>query len=248
MRAFLDSKPYAVAIKENPNGGHPIWYLSELKSPPDTLAAIGADVVQNLRSALDTMAYQIVLSERDGAKPDWKVYFPFSKSASDYKGTRGGCIKGVRQEIVDAFDATEPYKGGKGHALWQLQQISNPDKHELPLSVGSYAAGVDVSAELEHGMREALSALPNLAAKFEKFPFPFPQIFLQEVGELSPLQVGYELYIGPAEPEMIEKRQFAFDITIDAPEIIDAEPALKTLKDMTDLVSDIVGELSGFLK
>jgi hypothetical protein len=248
VRAFFDTKPYTVAVKENPNGGYPIYYLAGLKPPPHTLAATGADAVQNLRSALDTIAYQLVLAAHYGIMPDpkWKIYFPFSKSASDYKATRRGQIKGVRQEIVDAIDANEPYKCGKGHALWQLQQLSNPDKHELPLSIGSYSRGVGIAPDFEHSFRQAAKDLPNLAAAFEGMSFP--QIFLKPANPLLSLKVGDELFIGPAEPEMVEKRQFTFDIAIDAPGVVEPEPAVVTLKNIANFVGDIVGELTRFLR
>jgi hypothetical protein len=62
------------------------------------------------------------------------------------------------------------------------------------------------------------------------------------------LKVGDELYIGPAEPEMIEKRQFTFDIAINAPGVVEPEPALKTLQDIANLVGGIVETLAPFLE
>jgi hypothetical protein len=238
LSAFLKTSPYGIAIKENPNGGYPIYYVSKVNPTPDTLAATAADVVQNLRSALDTLAYQLVLGANGGTKPKGKVYFPISKTPTDYKGTRRGNVKGVRQEVVDAIDATEPYKGGKGHALWQLQQLSNADKHELLIEAGvAVSMGVDIGIDFEHMIRKT-PGFENIA---------IPPIFIREVGDLRPMKVGDELYIGPAEPEVAQKRRFAFNVSIYAPGIVDNEPAVKTLKRMSDVVGSIVTDVGRFL-
>jgi hypothetical protein len=112
LAAFVDTKPYAISVKEDARSEKRIHYVSKADPVPDALAAVAADAIQNLRAVLDQIAYQLVLAERRGTPPDWKVYFPITGSAASYKATRGGFIKCVRQEIIDAIDATEAYKGG----------------------------------------------------------------------------------------------------------------------------------------
>ena len=128
LRTFNDTNPYAVSIKEDVRIGKRFYYVSKINSLPDSIATIAADVIQNLRSPLDHIAYQLVLDGRGGLKPDWDVYYPICRSAVDYPAKRGGRIKGVGQAVIDAIDATEPYKGGNGHVLWQLNELNNPNK------------------------------------------------------------------------------------------------------------------------
>ena len=146
LKAFHDTKPYAVGMNEDAQAGKRIYYVTKVDPIPDNIATIAADVLQNLRSPLDQIAYQFVLAARGGAEPNWPVYYPISGSAADYPALRNGNIKGVRQEVIDAIDATEPYKGGKGHVLWQLNGLNKTDKHRLIVAAGSFSAGVEITA------------------------------------------------------------------------------------------------------
>src|SRR2546422_11334479 len=57
--AFKDTNPYTVAIKEDAQRRQRIYYIAKADPLPHTLATIAADVVQNLRSPLDQIAYQL---------------------------------------------------------------------------------------------------------------------------------------------------------------------------------------------
>ena len=113
LSAFKATDPYQFAMKEDAQRGKRIFYVSKADPVPDSLTAIAADVIQNLRSPLDHIAYQLVLSARGGRKPDWKVYYPIAGSAAYYASTRKGTIKGVRQEVIDAIDSTSRTRAGK---------------------------------------------------------------------------------------------------------------------------------------
>jgi hypothetical protein len=158
LTAFHDTKPYAVAIKEDTQTGKRIYYVAKSDPIPDGIATIAADVIQNLRSPLDQIAYQLVLDARGGVEPNWHVYYPICSNAKDYPALRQNFIRGVRKEVTDAIDAAEPYKGGKGHASWQLNELNKPDKHKLLVSAGAFSAGVEImppKAFMESAMKMA---------------------------------------------------------------------------------------------
>jgi hypothetical protein len=235
LGAFYDTSPYEVAMKEDARTGKRIYYVKKADPVPDSLTAIAADLIQNLRSPLDHIAYQLVLDARSSAEPDWKVYYPIARSAADYQATRRGAIKGVGKEVIDAIDATEPYKGGKGHALWQLNEINKPDKHRLLIGAGA-AYGIDLIAGAS-----AIFSDEN----FTRFDDP---LFVFPVGaSLRVLNPGNHLYIEPIDSPMAKNRRFAFYIALDAPGVVKVEWALKTLQDMAELVDDIVFTLGRFL-
>ena len=236
LRAFYDTKPYTVAIKEDSQSGKRFYYVAKVDPVPDHLTAIAADVIQNLRSPLDQIAYQLVLDARGGTKPEWLVYYPISATASDYPATFKSKIKGVRQEVIDAIDATEPYKGGKGHALWQLNELNKPDKHELLIGAGSFSSGIEVTEF--NAMLKTFPGAENLK---------IPPTFWNPADKQLPLKVGNELYGEPLDREVAENRRFTFDISFNQPGVIECEPALKTLQDMTNLVDAIVAGLGKFL-
>jgi hypothetical protein len=240
-RAFTETNPYAISMKEDQKAGQRIFYIEKADCVPDSLTAIAADVIQNLRSPLDHIAYQLVLHFRGGTEPDWTVYYPISGSAAHYPSTRGGKIKSVPQDVIDAIDATQPYRGGKGHALWQLNELNKPDKHESLLSVGAFYHGVDfmpiIQDSIENGapdfVRDGLNSLESVV-------FPV-------ANKLMPLNVGDQLWAEPLDMKMKNQRRFTFDIAIHAPGVIVCKPALKTFQDMANLVDDIITTLGKLL-
>jgi hypothetical protein len=244
MKVFADTNPYGVSVKEDGARGKRIYYVSRLDQVPDPLTAIAADVIQNLRSPLDHIAHQLVRDGLGGAEPEWTVYYPISGSAAHYPATRGGKIKRVRQQVIDAIDATEPYKGGKGHALWQLNELNKPDKHELLIGAATFTTGVDISVDFNQMFK-------NMAGDFSGWPYDprevkVAPVFLKET-RTAPLHLGDELYIEPIDKEVAQDRRFSFEVSLNAPGVVAPEPAIKTLQDMANLVDDIVTTLGKFL-
>jgi hypothetical protein len=237
LSAFRNSNAYEVRIKEDASIGKRIYYVHRIEDVPTDVTNIAADVIQNLRSPLDQIAHQLVLDATSGAQPEGKVYYPIAGSATYYKSTRGGIAKYVRHEVIDAIDATEPYKGGKGERLWQLNALNNPDKHHLPLTAGIRTAGVDVSGDF-------LSMLRKMPG-FESVTFP--SLFIHPADQRLGTKVGDELYIEPLEKEVVPDRKFSLEITFDEPGIIESEPILKFLQDTTNLVDDVITTLGKLL-
>ncbi|MFT3972648.1 MAG: hypothetical protein QM699_04130 [Amaricoccus sp.] len=234
--AFFESYPCKIGVKADHQAGRRVYYLASLEAVPFTLAAIGSDVVQNLCSALDQIAYQTVVRQH-GSRPDWKVYFPISGSAEKYESTRKGVIKEVPKAVIDAIDAAEPYRGGKGHGFWVLKKLRNPDQHELMIAVDPYIGHVDVAFEIRAAMKAG------------GFPFEIPSFSLPLVpADRKPLKVGDALYDRPLGDEVQEQPQFGFDISLYEPGVIEGEPAIKTFNEASDLVRGMIQTLSPFLR
>jgi hypothetical protein len=124
-RAFLDTNPYAVDTKRNPQTRQLIYYMARVDPAPIALATVAGDIFQNLRSALDHLAYQLFLIGTNGSGPKGnRVYFPIARDATAYRREAPQKIKGLRKEAIDAIDAIEPYGGGKGNELWILQALN----------------------------------------------------------------------------------------------------------------------------
>jgi hypothetical protein len=95
--------------------------------PFDCLAAAG-DVINNLRSALDHLVYQLVLAhdpevdsgilERSG--------FPICENQQSYKKAKRK-LKGIHPLAVEAIDKLKPYKDGNPQ-LWLLDELNNINK------------------------------------------------------------------------------------------------------------------------
>ena len=76
IRAFLDGQPYTISTKNDLQTRKLIYYVADVRSVPLSIAAITGDVIQNLRSALDHLAYELVVVGTGSAGPHTRVYFP----------------------------------------------------------------------------------------------------------------------------------------------------------------------------
>lgn len=135
---YRDSYTHVAAAEENPKFAQGQPQLRKLPIIHFDMLAIAGDVLQNLRSSLDHLIYQLALV----ANPDTDervlqtVSFPIGKSLQRYESLRGRKIKGVIEpRAVEFIDRLKPYKGGND-ALWRLHEANNIDKHRRLISIG----------------------------------------------------------------------------------------------------------------
>jgi len=228
-RRFYATNPCRVRGDDDSKRGQRVWTVDWIAEVPDDLALATADALQNLRSPLDYIATRIE-TKACGAEPKHRVYFPIGRSAAHYQTVRGTYIKCAGQAAIDAFDATEPYRGGKGHALWQLNELNKPDKHELPLTVAAGYSAFDLAPMMRDTMREHL---PDIGQ-------PDFSLYIRPADRRCPLQVGDVLLREPLDPKVQEDRKFLLDVSFHEPGVIECEPVLPTLKNLANLVDGIV--------
>jgi hypothetical protein len=243
-RSFLDSKPYVIGTKRNAETRNLVYYLVSVRGTPPTLAAVTGDVLQNLRSALDHLAYQLVLIGSGQPGPFFHVYFPIADSAAKYEAIKGGLVKGMRPEAVKAIDAVKPYPGGND-TVWRLHKLNNVDKHRLLITVGSAFRSMDIggfmhrqlqrSLPADHPLRQSIADAKPLAA------------FFRGGDRMFPLKADDELFIDQPNAQVDEKLQFAFDLAFGEPQVVEGEPLLETLKQMADVVGELIAAFKPLL-
>lgn len=113
-------------------GGPPVTKVGEV---PVDVISIAGDVVHNLRSALDHLAYQLAVTGTPGKEPSRRVEFPIAKDATTYEAEKARKLEGIRPDTVKVIDALKPYKGGND-AIWRIHELDNIDKHRAHFSVG----------------------------------------------------------------------------------------------------------------
>ena len=231
INAFLKTNPYKVAAKCDSQSREPV---------PVHIALIAGDAIQNLMSALDHLAYQLVLADTNDnpPNPNW-IYFPIADDAAKYEAKKGGKIEGARKETLDAIDAIKPYKGGND-LLWSLYRLNNIEKHRLLLTVGSRAAGVNLGQIMSSHLKGVFPT--DAVAAFESM-----NVFLNPADKGFPLKAGFELFIDAPDAELNPNLQFRFDVALSEPGIIEAQSLLETLHKMTNLVEGIVAALASRL-
>jgi hypothetical protein len=236
LGAFFDSRPYSAEFKDDLNAGQRIYYISTLQDVPAEIICIVADVLQNLRSALDHLAYQLVLAAH--GTPDTNTAFPVFDDPAKYKAESTRKVKGMRQQAVDAIEAVKPYKGGND-LLWRLHRLNNIDKHRLLLAVASHQVAHTMTPS-ERKMAEDLYArvgkpLPNM----------MPLISI-DAAKFAPLKAGDELLRIPI-AELEPYTHFHLDVAFNEPEIVEGELVLQTLRNMANMVDSLVTSFVQFL-
>ena len=136
IQSFFATRPYGIGAKRNPQTGQLIYYITNAKNVPDKVALISGDIIQNLRSALDYLVYELFILETGVKTSGRHIYFPIEKDAKTYEKEKYRKTAGISQKSIKLIDAIKPYKGGND-SLWRIHELNNIDKHRLLITVGS---------------------------------------------------------------------------------------------------------------
>jgi len=229
ISTFFGTHPYQVSTKRD-STRRLIYYLSGVQPTPTSFAIITGDAIQNLRSALDHLAYQLFLVGTNGSTDGHHVYFPIHRGATEYQNNLSRQTQGMRQDAVSTLNTLEPYKGGKGHKLWVLHELNLIDKHRLLVTVGSSYQSFNVGAHMRPMMQEQAAAVGIAAPKV-------PDLYLKPADNLFPLKVGDELLIDAVDAQVNNEMDFRFNIVLNESGVIEGAPLLDTVKDFCDLVN-----------
>lgn len=246
VRAFISTppEPYAVSTKRDPQTRELIYYVSSAaEHVPVRISSIVGDVVQNIRSGLDHLAYQLVSVGCPGVEPGRQVYFPISESADKYKIEAPGKVKGMRQDAIEAINALKPYKGGND-LLWQIHKLNNIDKHRMLIAVGA----AHVAHSLTPHIRETLRAAVNHSRLY-------PALWDERITHISldarqikcPLKEGDELFRDVPDAEMDKDMQLYVEIVFGEPQILYPTMLAPTLMRMATYVDDLILSFKPFL-
>lgn len=132
VTAFSDAHRQCVRVDDDPQTGEKVYRANLVGAPPvGDIPLIIGDVVHNLRSAFDHLAWQLV--EANGGIPGRRTGYPLCGSPTDFqKPETKGKVKGVRSGALKLIEATQPYQSGYD-CLGKLSELDNFDKHRLLL-------------------------------------------------------------------------------------------------------------------
>jgi hypothetical protein len=138
VAAFLDTDPYGVREHIDVETGGYSLSIEIRQQPPLLVSVIVGDLIHNLRSALDHLAWQLVLA--NGGKPTKTTQFPIfvrEPVSEDDARKLAARVKGMSPEVMKEIASIQPYTAGdearlRGLAI--LNAFSNEDKHKLPLA------------------------------------------------------------------------------------------------------------------
>jgi hypothetical protein len=152
IETFLRRNPYAAVDQFNPESMQSVIWMAVREDPPFRWSAIIGDVVHNLRSMLDHLAWQLVI--KAGNKPDpgrtaYPVFHrnPFDPATPNVKSELARWnqrVSGMDDADIALIKTTQPYERGdafRDHPLYVLNELSNWDKHRELHLCGSVLQG-----------------------------------------------------------------------------------------------------------
>lgn len=147
---YLDRSSAGFEFRRDDENGTIDVVLSVKQPPPLMLGAIAGDVMQNLRSALDSIAWEAVSRASGGDVPaamQGDVYFPITASPAHWEKVAVKMLPGVSVEGLERFREQQPWfqdeiARGLGidvdraralrSPLWRLHEMAKHDRHRTP--------------------------------------------------------------------------------------------------------------------
>jgi hypothetical protein len=201
--------------------------ISVRESPPLELGAIAGDALHNLRAALDIL-WRNVWHPIGGGRRD-RSEFPFPDSAESFKArtTPKRSVKPRAQSVMKLLRQIMAYKGGN-KLLWALHEADAADKHRLliPTYARVWSAFVDPRSYRVQGK-----------------DMPLPGVFQPMWGPVAPpIEDGAMVYVEPIQEttHMHKKPEITLDIAFGSVEVVEGQPMLATLLEMTEEVEGVV--------
>ncbi len=154
----------------------PVLRIEDIEEPRPEWAVLIGDCVHNLHSALDHLAFQLLVGNTSEPVPRALAKssaFPIYLSSRDFakvrsKGFRRGQptpdsglnkLLGVSSDATAIIEQLQPYHRRKNpgtRSLWELRELSNADKHRLlPLVRTSFEMGdFEIVGNLPFALRD----------------------------------------------------------------------------------------------
>lgn len=164
IQGWMSGNHHSVVTKRDPKRrGYFVVLATADAVPFDPFALLIGDILQNLRSGLDHLAYRLTsrytipLPPEIAEESEFPIFGDVDRKGTAGAGSRLFGINGLRkirgtdpsaQAIIESL---QPYHRGNDftmHPLWMLHQLSRIDKHRLLHPVVSYSGGVLMDPEL----------------------------------------------------------------------------------------------------
>lgn len=144
IRAFHDTKPYAVLTELNPQTGQYELKIKGVRPLPWQFRGAASNIIKNLRDALDQAVASAteLITGRENAHS----HFPFGEGPDDLENSlsrrKAGRCKGIAPELYDVLRRAEPYPTRETHPggndiLKVLNKVSGPNKHKVTITTSA---------------------------------------------------------------------------------------------------------------
>jgi hypothetical protein len=132
VEEYVGGEPYTIYSQYDPETGWHTLRWQALREPPlERLALVFGDMISNLRTTLDYLAWQLVLAA--GNRPGRRTSFPVVRRAKDWE-VQSRTLRGVEQQWVGEIESRQPYHRPEQpsiHPLAILDHVNNLNKHRF---------------------------------------------------------------------------------------------------------------------
>lgn len=117
-------------ISINAQGWH-VFRLRRTVAIPDGISVHFGDYLNNARSALDYLAFQLVLVS--GNTPTERTSFPIARTEQQWKSMVGDVLRAMDPAFVPVLEKFQPFRAvnPETHPLVLLNSLNNENKHRL---------------------------------------------------------------------------------------------------------------------
>jgi hypothetical protein len=239
MLAAYRSQPQPIVIKLDANEHFLLYRLKDDPIIQPDIALLTGDIFQSLRSALDYLAYALVIG--NGKKPTTDTCFPIAQQtplANSYEVSFARKVAGMRQEAINVIKRIKPHKGGNPY-LWPVHELNNRDKHRLLFTVGAYLADFGLGQHIE-----ASGMSPEKVARVEKAVLS-PHRAVEIRRATYPLKAGSILLVETGDSKPDYNAQFFIQIALDETGVFEGEPLHAVVWQGFHEIVRIIGQFRG---
>jgi hypothetical protein len=158
---FEDTTHATISKGYDPNA--PTDYVVSATAVPipiDAFSLLIGDIVHNLRSSLDFIAFELAAAHTQSLTDDQarQSQFPivgdqdkeaqFGAGANNFSSRARRSISCIESKAQNVIETVQPYKRGteyREHPLWYLQELSNIDKHRYLHVAAASVAKLNIS-------------------------------------------------------------------------------------------------------
>lgn len=240
LKSFYELPPCEIHSRINPdNENRREYYIGNAKKPPVEILLITGDILQNLRSALDHLAYGLCSESREDIH---NIYFPIAGSERAYEKKKEKWTEGMSTTAKRKIDELKPYQGGND-ILWRLHKLNNIDKHRLLITVECCFPSVDFGSYARQTARQ--TRRQNISPEISRAIEAIPSVYfnLREPLRLQNDEIVF-IDVPNAEEKVIT---FWFEIQINEPGVISGEPLPATIEGMIKTIAEVLKSFAPLL-
>jgi hypothetical protein len=128
VRSYLRNNPKLISVEFNPQNLFNIYRYKPLEELPIAISLLAGDAINNLRSSLEHLAWQLALT--NVVNPSDKTGFPILRRPNVHVFNQ--MTADIPSEARKIIEGTQPYHRGKGaedDPLWRLHALWTIEKH-----------------------------------------------------------------------------------------------------------------------